>query len=126
MNKLERLSRIQPPVVKRAAGDGAFEFLGPRRQQRLNVLDRGQAPRSDYGNRNGLRQSNGGVPVDAFEQTVARDIGIDDGGDAGVLEAARDVERGQFRRLRPAFNRDLAIACATAVRSLPRRARTRR
>ena len=38
------------------------------------------------------------------------DVGVDDGRDAGVLEAAREVERRQFRGLRPALHRDLAVA----------------
>src|SRR6185437_10331699 len=52
----------------------------------------------------------GGVEIEALEQAVARDVGIDDGGDARVLEAARNLERRQFRRLGPALYRHLAVA----------------
>ena len=48
--------------------------------------------------------------VDALEHAVARDVGVDDGGDAGVLEALRDVERGELGGLGPALDRDLAVA----------------
>ena len=56
------------------------------------------------------RKRDGGVEVETLEQAVARDIGVDDGGDARVLEAPRDVEHRHLRGLRPAFDRDLAVA----------------
>ena len=109
-NELKRLRHIHPPVIKRAAGDGAGEFLGARLQQRLDVVDRGQAAGGDHRNRNRVGQRDGGVEIETFEQTVARDVGIDDGGNAGVLEAARDRERREFGDFRPALHRHLAVA----------------
>ena len=44
------------------------------------------------------------------EHAVARNVGVDDRGDAGILEAPRDVERGKLRGLRPAFDRDVTVA----------------
>ncbi len=39
----ERLDGIEPPVVERAAGNGAFEFFRARLDHRLDVLDRREA-----------------------------------------------------------------------------------
>ena len=55
-------------------------------------------------------ERNGRVEIEALEQAVARDVGEDDGGDAGILEPLRDVERGDFGGLGPALDRDLAVA----------------
>ena len=46
----------------------------------------------------------------SFQHAVAIYIGIDHGRNADVFEAAGDVERGQRRCFRPAFDRDLAVA----------------
>ena len=43
------------------------------------------------------------------KHAVARDVGEDDGGDARVLETLRQFGRGEFGRLRPAFDGDLAV-----------------
>ena len=40
-----------------------------------------------------LGERDGGVDVDAAHRAVAVDVGVDDGGDAGVLETQREVER---------------------------------
>ena len=63
-----------------------------------------------------LGERNGGVEVEALQQAVARDVGEDDRGDAGILEALRDFERGHLRGLGPAFDRDLAVARVEADR----------
>src|SRR5712671_8114412 len=49
-------------------------------------------------------------PVDALQHAVARDVGVDDGRNAGVLETPRDIEHGQLRLFGPALDRDLAVA----------------
>src|SRR6202011_5330561 len=43
---------IKPSIVKRAARDGAGQFFGGWRQQRLDVLDRGEPARRDHRNGN--------------------------------------------------------------------------
>src|SRR4029078_2462040 len=60
------------------------------------------------------------VPVDALEHAIARDIGVDDRRDAGVLEAPGDVQLGQLRGFRPALDGDLAVARIEADRDLLR------
>ena len=57
-----------------------------------------------------LGQRNRRVEIEALEQPVARDVGKNDRGDAGILEPLRDFERGHLRGLGPAFDRDLAVA----------------
>ena len=51
-----------------------------------------------------------------LQHAVAGDVGVDDRGDAGVLEAAASVERGELRGLGPALDRDLAVAGVEADR----------
>src|SRR6185369_5118205 len=121
-DQLEGLGRIEPPVVERAAGDRAFELARARLQHRLDIPERRKTAGRDDGNRNRLRQRDGGVEIEALEHPVARHVGVDDGGDAGVLETTRDLERGQLRRFRPAFDRDLAVARIETNRDLFRKA----
>ena len=45
-----------------------------------------------------------------LQHAVARDVGVDDRRNAGVLEAPRDIERGELGGFGPAFNSDLAVA----------------
>ena len=49
-DQFQRLRHIQPPVIERAAGNRAFEFLGARLKQRLDVVDRSQSARRDHRN----------------------------------------------------------------------------
>ena len=118
---LQRLRRVEPAVVERAAGDGAFELPGARLGHRLDVVDRGEPARRDHRDRDRVGERDGGVPVDALEHAVARHVGVDDRGDAGVLEPPGDVERGQLRGLGPAFDRDLAVPGVEADRDALRK-----
>src|SRR5579863_2376264 len=43
----QRRRRVQPAVIKRAADDGALQFLRARLQQRADVVERGEAARGD-------------------------------------------------------------------------------
>src|SRR5690606_3106710 len=49
-----------------------------------------------------------GRQVEALQDAIALDVGVDDGGDAGILEAGSQLDGGQFGRLRPALDRALA------------------
>src|SRR4051794_11483177 len=100
---------IEPAIVKRAAGDRASELFRARRQHRLDVLDRGEAAGGNHGNRDRIRQRDGRTEIQALEQAIARDVGEDDGGDAGVLEPLRDLQHRYLRGLGPTFDRDLAV-----------------
>src|SRR5882724_7214032 len=101
---------IEPAIIERASRDRAGQFPGARRKQRPDIVDRGKTAGRDDGYRDAFGKLNGGVEIEAFQQTVARDVGEDDRGDAGILEALCDLERGNLRRLGPAFDRDLAVA----------------
>ena len=108
--------RIEPPVIERAAGDRAFELLRARLEHRLHVVDRGEAARAITGIEIASASAIVASQLMPLQHAVARDVGVDDRGDAGVLEAPRDVERGQLRRLGPALDRDLAVARIEADR----------
>src|SRR5580658_6710300 len=50
-NQRQRLSRIEPPVIKRAACNRAFELGAIRLQQAFDIRQRGKAARRDDRNR---------------------------------------------------------------------------
>ena len=61
----------------------------------------------------------GRVDVGAGHGTVAVDVGVDDGGDAGVLELAGEVESGKIGGLGPALDRHHPLAGVDADGNLP-------
>ena len=67
--------------------------------------------------RNRFRERDGGVEVEAFEHAVAGDVGVDDRGDAGILEALRNVERGEFATSSPSLR---PRPCRRGRRARPR------
>ena len=54
----------------------------------------------DHRNGHGIGKRDGGVDIQALQHAVARDVGVDDGGNAGVFEAPGDIEHGEFRAFR--------------------------
>ena len=85
-NQPQRFGRIEPAVIECAAGDGAGEFSGARAEHILDVLDRSKAAGCDHGNGDSVRQRNRRIEVETLEHAVARHVGIDNRGNAGVLE----------------------------------------
>src|ERR1700693_6395341 len=73
----QRLAGIEPAVIERAAGDGAGQLGGTRVQHLPDVAEGCQPARGDDRDRYGIRQRNGGVEVQALEQPVAGNIGVD-------------------------------------------------
>ena len=65
------------------------------------------------------RQGQRGVDVGPLHRPVAGDVGVDDGGDAGVLEAAGEIDGGDAAGLRPALDGDLAVAGVDADGDAP-------
>src|SRR5579871_3012708 len=108
-DQLQGRSGIDPAVVERTADDGALEPSRPRRQKRAHIVERGKPSGSDDGNRNRLGERDRRVEIETPEHAVADDIGVDEGGDAGVLEAPRDVKNGKAGTLRPALNRYFSV-----------------
>ena len=58
--------------------------------------------------------------VEALQHAVAGDVRVDDGGDAGVLEAAAELLGRQSRCLRPALDGHAAVLGVDADRDLAR------
>ena len=116
----KRRGSIEPAVVERTARNGAGELLGARLQQRAHVVERGKPAGGDHRNGQRIGKRDGGVDVEALEHAVARDVGIDDRGNAGVLEAPGDIERGKLRASRPSLE---PRPCRRAHRARPRRGR---
>src|SRR5262249_24637315 len=106
----QRVRRIEPAVVERAAGNGAGKFLGARLQQRHHVRDRSEPARGDDGDAHRLGERDGGVDVEAREQAVAGNVGVDQGRDAHVFEPFGDVEGAELRCFRPTRDRHHAVA----------------
>src|SRR4029453_2814413 len=106
----QRGGGVEAAVIKGAAGNGAGELFGARLEQRLDVLDGRKTAGGNHGYRDALGQRERRIEVEALQQAVARDVGEDDGGDAGILQPRRVFERGHLRGLGPAFDRDLSVA----------------
>src|SRR5208282_5380462 len=106
----QRLAGVEPAVIKRAAGDRTGELRRARLQHPADIFDGGEAARRDHRDRYGVRERDGGVEVQALEQAVAGNVGIDDGGDADILETLRDLEHRELGAFRPALHRHLAVA----------------
>src|SRR5215472_7470714 len=83
-DKRQRRRGIEPAVVERAARDGTGELARPRLQQRLHIVDRRETARRNHRNGDAVGERDGGVEIEALEQAVAGNIGVDDRGDAGV------------------------------------------
>src|SRR3546814_3891872 len=56
------------------------------------------------------RQIDGRFDIAAFKESVASDIGEEQGRHASILEPARHIGNGHVGSLRPAFRRDEAVA----------------
>jgi hypothetical protein len=117
----QRDFRIETAIVKGSARNRTGEFAGAWRQQRLHIVDRRKAARGDHRHRDTFGQLNRCVPIDSFQETVARDIGEDDGCDAGILESPGDIEGGYLGGLGPALHGDLSIARIESYRDTSRK-----
>ena len=62
-----------------------------RFKQCRDVVDRRQAAAGDHGDRRAGGERCGRLEVQSFENAVAVDVGVDDGGDAGILEPGGDL-----------------------------------
>ena len=73
--RAQRFVRIEAAVVERAAGDGAFEHRILRPQQRLHVVDRGEAAGGDDRNARRARQLGRRFEVEPF-RTPSRSMSV--------------------------------------------------
>ena len=78
--------------------------------QGADVVQRLHAAGGVHRHARGLCHPGRGLDVDALEHAVAADVGVDQAGDAGVGEAAGELERIVRGGLRPALDRDAAVA----------------
>src|SRR3546814_3949644 len=78
--------------------------------QHANVADPGDATTGDHRYISRARQIDGRFDIAAFQESVASDIGEEQGRDASILEPARHIGNGHVGSLRPAFRRDEAVA----------------
>src|SRR6202021_3380989 len=101
--------RIEPAVIERAACDRAGELFDARGGQRLDIVERSKAARRNDGYRDAPGELDRRLEIEALQQAVAGNVGEDDRGNPAILEALRDFEGGDRRRLGPAFDRDLAV-----------------
>src|SRR4029077_8596910 len=70
---------IEAAVVERAAGDGAGDDAMLRPQQLFDIPDAGKPARGDDGNGDRARERGGGRQVQARQDAVTIDVGVDDG-----------------------------------------------
>src|SRR5690606_2247152 len=95
-------------VVERAAGNRALDAGAIGGDELLQVVDGGKAAGRDDWNGDRVGERDRRVDVQSAERAVSVDVGVDDRGDARILEAARHVEHGEVRHIRPAFGRHAA------------------
>ena len=76
----------------------------------MDVANIRNAAACDHRDGDRLRQRHGRGDVAAIEQPVAPDVGEQQRGDAGILEAPRQILDAHVGDIRPAFGRDHAIA----------------
>ena len=123
----QRLGRVEPAVVERAAGDGAFEDRRSRAASRRSMsASEARPPEAITGIDTASASAERRVDVEALEHAVAVDVGVDDRGDAGVLEAAGEVDGVDLGGFGPALHRDLAAARVDADGDAAGIARARR
>ena len=94
------LGQIDAALVERAA-EIAPSSGAPLAFSAREVLERRDAARGDHRDRDRARERRRGRDVRALHRAVAVDVGVDDRGDAGVLEAAREVDGRRRRWSRP-------------------------
>ena len=112
-------ARVEPPVVEGTPGNGALQQRVLCLQKRLDILDAGKTARGYDGNGGFPGERRGRRQIQPLEHAIARHIGIDDGGDAGVLTAPRQIERRQLAGDRPAFDGNLAVLGVDANSDAP-------
>src|SRR5262245_64379511 len=105
----QRFAGIEQAIVERASSDGTGQHRMLREQQGAYVAEASESARGDYGNPRYARKLCRSLQIQTFEDTVSINVGVDDGGDAGILEAADEVDGAKLARLRPTLDGDLAV-----------------
>ena len=111
--------RLEPPIVQGAAGDRAGKLAGARLDRAFTSSSEASPPEAITGIETASASAMVASRLRPGEHAVARDVGVDDRGDAGILEAAGDVERGELGCLGPASHRHLAVARIEPDRDAP-------
>src|SRR5271170_5799252 len=75
--------RVKPAVVQSAADDRARKPVRAGRKKRVHIVERSKASRGNDRNRHRIGESDRGIEIETAQHAVARDVGVDDGGDAG-------------------------------------------
>src|SRR3546814_11859364 len=78
------------------------------------IVERGDAAGGDDRRFDGLRKCAGRRDVGALQGAVAVDVGVDDGGGAGIRQAARELHGGELAHLGPALDGDEGPALVEA------------
>src|SRR5580704_4682543 len=112
----QRLAGVEPAIVEGTAGDGTGELRRTGLEYFSDVVEGGEAARRDHRDRDRIGERDGGVEIEPLEQAVPGNVGVDDRGNAGILETPRDVERGEFGGFGPALHRHLTVAGIEADR----------
>src|SRR3546814_11462903 len=86
--------QIQPTIIQRPASDDAFDAVFDMQTQHANVADPGDATTGDHRYISRARQIDGRFDIAAFQESVASDIGDEQGRDASLLVTARHIGNG--------------------------------
>ena len=95
----QRRRQVEPPVIKRPAGNHTFDPLARELHQRVDIGEILDPAAGDYRNLHLPRQAHGRVDIDALEQSVATDIGKQQAGNRRLnSRKSKDVSiSGQFK-----------------------------
>src|SRR5262245_10987599 len=106
----ERSARVDQPFIKGAAADRAFEDGTVRVAEPLDVGERGEAAAGDHRHRRRAGDRERRLDVETLEDAVARNVGVDDGGDAEIRLALCQLDGRKRQRAGPALDRDRTVA----------------
>src|SRR5262245_33663873 len=106
----ERSARVDQPFIEGAAADRAFEDGAVRATEPLDVGERGKAAAGNHRHRRRAGDRESRLDVETLEDAVAGDVGVDDGGNAEIRLAPRQLDGRKRQRAGPTLNRDRTVA----------------
>src|SRR5512141_3228026 len=117
MIRLASIPRIQGPwtllplrLQRLGQADRADHPFVLQRLEPAQVVEGGHAAGGDHRRGDTVREIADGVEIGTHHHPVARDVRVDEAGDAALLDLARELHRDDARHLHPSADRRTAVA----------------